>query len=312
MKQILSALIILAMLLTLGISSAAAYTPVADSIVSENERDMENILYDEELTGIVYGYLGDADTDETITIKDATSIQKHLADIEELGICAQLLSDVDRDERITVKDATAIQKWLAGIEVNSPVFHTLYMNATIDEAIIGEWYTEYDAANDINDAIASSNQDDALLIEHVNISTFPIEQIYTFCADGTYIISCNETVMAESIANMKTELAGDFTNYFEALSAELELGLTAEQMITAMGYASVEEIVNEMFTEEFYESLSTPYESGYFAANGDLFMDGSGVDLYENYIIEGDTLTITGNTQGLYPEIYPIMLNKAG
>lgn len=61
--------------------------------------------------------LGDANLDQKVNIKDATSVQKAVAKITSLGELAQKTSDVDKNGEINIKDATAIQKWLANIEV---------------------------------------------------------------------------------------------------------------------------------------------------------------------------------------------------
>ena len=69
--------------------------------------------------------VGDVDSDDVLTIKDATAIQKHIAEIEGLkydtimdvdGNGYVYRSDFDRDGERTIKDATAIQKYIAGLE----------------------------------------------------------------------------------------------------------------------------------------------------------------------------------------------------
>ena len=61
------------------------------------------------------GLLGDADTNGTVNVKDATAIQKHLADIQKLSETGVKLADVDGNSNVNIKDATAIQKYVAGI-----------------------------------------------------------------------------------------------------------------------------------------------------------------------------------------------------
>ncbi len=61
-------------------------------------------------------YRGDANLDETVNVKDATSIQKHVALIEKLIADAYLCADVNSDGDLSVKDATAIQKYVAGVD----------------------------------------------------------------------------------------------------------------------------------------------------------------------------------------------------
>lgn len=61
-------------------------------------------------------YLGDADRDDNVTIKDATKIQKCVAKLEGISSLRTILADVDVDGEITVKDASAIQKYIAKID----------------------------------------------------------------------------------------------------------------------------------------------------------------------------------------------------
>ena len=61
-------------------------------------------------------FIGDADLDGSVTILDATRIQRQLAGLFEADILENYLSDVDGDKNTTILDATCIQRRLAGIE----------------------------------------------------------------------------------------------------------------------------------------------------------------------------------------------------
>ncbi len=65
--------------------------------------------------------LGDADGDEVVSVLDATKVQRVLAalDSDEDGMIA-LRGDVNGDS-LTILDATAIQRWIADYEVNDPI-----------------------------------------------------------------------------------------------------------------------------------------------------------------------------------------------
>ncbi len=95
----------------------ATYSVNGSEPVSFNGRvTLDLVPVEETLGGDMLGFIGDADEDEVITIKDATAIQKHVAKLELLNENASLLADVDADENITIKDATAIQKHIAGLD----------------------------------------------------------------------------------------------------------------------------------------------------------------------------------------------------
>ena len=72
-------------------------------------------------------FMGDADLDYRVTIKDATKIQKHLAKISELNEIQLILADVDENSSVSVKDATKIQKFLAGFADISVVGSEVYL-----------------------------------------------------------------------------------------------------------------------------------------------------------------------------------------
>lgn len=67
-------------------------------------------------------YLGDVDGDGSITITDATTIQRYIAEYELPNPdIIQKCGDVDGDGSITVTDATTIQKYIAEYELPYPI-----------------------------------------------------------------------------------------------------------------------------------------------------------------------------------------------
>ncbi len=61
--------------------------------------------------------IGDADYDLSITIMDATMIQRLLVGIDEYKdvVCVSRPEDKDRDGNVTIMDATAVQREIAGL-----------------------------------------------------------------------------------------------------------------------------------------------------------------------------------------------------
>lgn len=60
--------------------------------------------------------LGDADGDETVTITDASTIQRNLAGIPTDNGFSKLAADVDGNGEIEITDATYILRWLAALD----------------------------------------------------------------------------------------------------------------------------------------------------------------------------------------------------
>ncbi len=59
--------------------------------------------------------LGDVNMDGTVSILDATEVQKGLAGLVSLNEYQSKLADVNKDGSVSIIDATQIQKYIAGI-----------------------------------------------------------------------------------------------------------------------------------------------------------------------------------------------------
>ena len=307
MKRIVS--ILLATLLLLGISlvSASAYTlPENFSISAEEGTPFDSV------EGEAIGYIGDADNSLNVTVKDATAIQKHIAGLLTLEGASEILADTDLSSDITIKDATIIQKWLANLEIPQPVFHLLY---TDEEApalsLVGTWETESDLAQSINEMLPLYT-DDELLLEHVNITTFPAKLIYTFTDDGKLIAEPEKNSVEAGIILVKEELEGDLANYIEAVAKQSGLNMSAQQLIKFMGYNSMSELVDEMFPMDVVNDMSKPTNATYRVDGSKLYITQEGYeeDYYENFTLTEDTLTFTSNSNGANENLYPVVFDR--
>ncbi len=71
--------------------------------------------------------VGDADLDSTVSIKDATAIQKHLAGLITLSEVGKVAADTDENTELNIKDATAIQKYIAGLYTGLHIGEEAYL-----------------------------------------------------------------------------------------------------------------------------------------------------------------------------------------
>ncbi len=79
--------------------------------------NIEAIEYISDLIGVDYvGQIGDTDGDNSVTIFDATAIQRHLAELIIIENARLNISDVNQDNVVNILDATAIQRKLAEID----------------------------------------------------------------------------------------------------------------------------------------------------------------------------------------------------
>lgn len=65
--------------------------------------------------------LGDVDRDGSISILDATRIQRHLASLPIPAVLDETIADTDEDGLVSITDATYIQRWLANLESNDRI-----------------------------------------------------------------------------------------------------------------------------------------------------------------------------------------------
>ncbi|MBQ8001393.1 MAG: dockerin type I repeat-containing protein [Ruminococcus sp.] len=307
MKKVISILLAMMMLLSIGAVCTSAYTLPEGYALSADE----GAAFDS-VEGQVIGYVGDADESNDVSIKDATAIQKHVAELVTIEGNALLLADVDFSNDISIKDATSIQKWIAKIAIDEPVFHLLYKGEAVATlSIVGTWTTTADMADVINAEIAASG--DPLMAEHVNIETFMAKVIYTFNEDGTITTVYDKAVLDESVVKVKKELAGDMKNYLEAIAKNNGLNMTADQMLALMGYKSMTEFVDEILSEETVNQMAAP-TSGTYKIEGDkLYTAADGeefTNFYEVFTLTDDTLTLTSCSDANYQHLYPVVFDR--
>ena len=72
-----------------------------------------DVIFTQRYFGTAPVVFGDVNSDNKISIQDATAIQKHLANLEPLTITGVSAADFNSDGKITIQDATAIQKAIA-------------------------------------------------------------------------------------------------------------------------------------------------------------------------------------------------------
>ncbi len=288
---------------------------LADILTSLNPTTPDETTPDESTKDegtIINLYLGDADcSGGTITVKDATIIQKHIAGFE---VAIQLeCADADQNDTVNVKDATTIQKFIAGLPVDAQIGLLIgtasdKINPSLDSRIVGSWDTTIDVADMLN-MLLPMFSDNPLALEYINIETCPIKQIYIFNEDGTYTLIVDEAVLTETMASVKIELKSDIENFLKAYAEQNNLSMTPEQMMQTYGYESIDAFMDEMMPVDMIAESTAPQEGTYTAKDGILVMDENTL-YYETYTIEGDTLTLTGNSDEMLSDMYPVVFTK--
>ena len=96
--------------------SGSTWTVTASSIKGHIGSTGIAVIYDVNKIGQKNTIIGDSDLSGSVTVVDATAIQRHLASLQTLTPAALAAADSDRDGSVTVLDATAIQRYLVGLK----------------------------------------------------------------------------------------------------------------------------------------------------------------------------------------------------
>ncbi len=261
MKKLLTVLCVCMLVLSLGIIPASAYTlPEGMCVTLDEGRDLSGYKGDR-----VFGYVGDADVNGKINIRDATLIQKASANIATISDEGLKIADADLSGKINVRDATAIQKWLAGVKTAAPVYHTLF--ATDDEGqlefFIGNWVGKFDLAKELN-AQLESNNDQNIRFEQVDVKFF-----FNLNSDGTYRLEADKDSFEDTIAQVRAEYKKNLTAYLEKFIKDNKLNVTVEDVVKSSGYKTMDEMVDSIVpAEEIKSALEEDTRQGRYRIIG--------------------------------------------
>lgn len=130
MKKLLSVILATAVLISVAVISSTSAIAAQVDLSSTSARTFSispeaNTAF-KDIDGYCYGYVGDADCDDVVSVMDATAIQLHLTDIERLPAAVCKLADADADGEVSVMDATAIQLHLVEAVASDIIEHVLY------------------------------------------------------------------------------------------------------------------------------------------------------------------------------------------
>lgn len=175
LRQILAVILIAATMTALfSIGAAAEDTAATGNLPDESH---ESAL------------LGDVDGDGSVTISDATYIQRHLVGVEIPFAFDEKLADADEDGDVTISDATYIQRWLVGLSSNpnigQPMKEEVY-DTRIDEGFENIELKLSDKADSKLSSLGNKTVDSVLLEANPN---------------AAYYFAVNDTTIADLAAN---------------------------------------------------------------------------------------------------------------
>ena len=304
MKKLLSILMVIALVLSLGMFSASAEEETTFNYWIAETPDINP----DDLPGNVIGFLGDADKNSHVNVKDATAIQKHIAGIITLDKEALDFSDVDFSDSINIKDATAIQKWISGLVFDDILIkHAIYEAYNLDENLFGKWECTTDIGAQMNDLLPIL-WEDPMVSDYIEIRSCNVTETYEFFDNYCYTITTDEKSMNKAIEIIKEDLGEGLLDYMIAIAEASGYNLTAQELLEAMGYSSVDEFLDDVFP---FDTLLDKSEGHYRTTpDGKLYLDEFSDTLYNFYTVDNDTLTITGDNKNFTPELYPVVFTR--
>ena len=179
-----------------------------------------------------------------------------------------------------------------------------------DKAMLGKWVCEMDFGSYLNEGLATEPE----IAQYLMVDEFVLEVELYLNEDGTYKMTADTTANKASFENVKAELADGMEDYLTA--AAEEYGLTLEDLLAA-SETTIDEMMDEAFGDAmYYEIIAEMEAEGKFeAADGKLYMsDGLNYDIdknvYETYTLNGNVLTITGDSDGTTDGMYPMEFKK--
>ncbi len=179
-----------------------------------------------------------------------------------------------------------------------------------DKAMLGKWVCEMDFGSYLNEGLATEPE----VAEYMYVDNFILEIELYLNEDGTYKMTADTAANKASYDAVKDELADGMEAYLTA--AATDAGLTLDELLDA-AETTIDEMMEESFGDDmYYEIIGEMEAEGNFeAADGKLFMsDGLDYDIdkevYETYTLNGNTLTITGDSDGTTDGMYPMEFKR--
>lgn len=158
---------------------------------------------------------------------------------------------------------------------------------------IGKWRGEIDLADMINEQFAA----DETMSQYLNIDSFEFSFTFEFKDDGTYSQSLDEDSLEDAMDDFIDDVVDGMEDYMD--DEAKKLGLTTSDVLSASGYNSVREMVEESYSETSFEEITGELnnEGNFKVADGKLYLsDGKDYAIdeeqYYTYEITEDKIVL--------------------
>ena len=129
--------------------------------------------------------------------------------------------------------------------------------ASDEKKLIGTWNTTMDLTDMTNELLTAASPD---MAEYITLSDCSIDLVYTFNEDGTYQMSLVDESLEAWSQNILEGTTEGLQKYLDDMAQEE--GLTADDLLSAMGVDLDELLEMSMDTEAMQETVRSSEESG--------------------------------------------------
>ncbi len=200
---------------------------------------------------------------------------------------------------------------------------TLAGCATDKDQLIGEWVGTVDYAEMVDESLKEGLGDE--LADYFEISEFVITVNLEFKEDGTYTMEMDEDALEDTFDTFRSDLEDGLVSYFEELLKDEGLDMSVEELLEQEN-TTMDELMDEIFTDDAMDMLLEEFEEvvsskgNFDAEDGKLYTTAKksediDEDLYEEYELDGDTMTLLSTTHDIEKEaedLYPIEFERVG
>ena len=185
-------------------------------------------------------------------------------------------------------------------------------------SITGEWVGSVDLSDLLNESIVGT---DPTLEPYFNFTGLTLDINLVLTEGGMCKLSVDPASAERMMQNLRGQMANGFYAYIEDLLDEYGYTMPADEFLESMGYASMDDFMDEMFdTDEMVRELTDIGSTGkYVAKDGMLYMtDDTTTDPLKvagnPYTLAGKKLTIraSSNTNESTSFMYPLVMKRVG
>ena len=232
------------------------------------------------------------------------------------------VSAAEKDPEFEDKCSVSKSKAIDFAEEFQEYFKNEYL-ITDAEKIVGAWYGDFNMKSILIEELKSL-QSGGFVFDENDIDDISVVLVFEFKKDGTCSITFDNSSFDNFIVQYENSMRSVLETYFR--SAAESYGITYEDFLSVAGYTSVDDFLDQYFTDETKNDLknqlaNSAYDGKYKAEKGKLYTVSNNEEfnafVYTTYVFTSSTqLVLTGATGNsdilslINEQLLPMTLNK--